>query len=92
VRGLLGSALGPARRVEGGVEVERLLGHGLALAGLVLLMVLGRLADDGGGGAGRATADSFEAPAVGGPDAAEERPTRRASGGSLAPSALRGAA
>jgi predicted anti-sigma-YlaC factor YlaD len=78
--------------VGGRVEVERLLGHGLALAGLVLLMVLGRLADDGGGGAGRSTADGFEAPAVGGPDAAEERSTRRASGGGLAPSARRGAA
>jgi hypothetical protein len=74
------------------LSVFDLLGHGLAPAGLVLLMVLGRLADDGGGGAGRATADSFEAPAVGGPDAAKERPTRRASGGGLAPSARRGAA
>jgi predicted anti-sigma-YlaC factor YlaD len=86
------AALSAFDLAEGRVEVERLLGHGLALAGLVLLMVLGRLADDGGGGADRATPDSFEAPAVGGPDAAGERPTGRASGGGLAPSARRGAA
>jgi predicted anti-sigma-YlaC factor YlaD len=74
------------------LSVLDLLGHGLALAGLVLLMVLGRLADDGGGGADRAAADGFDGPVVGGADAAEERPTRRASGGGLAPSARRGAA
>jgi predicted anti-sigma-YlaC factor YlaD len=78
--------------VGGGVEVGRLLGHGVALAGLVLLMALGRLAGDGGGGADRAAADGFDVPAVDGPDAAEERRTRRGSGGGLAPSARRGAA
>jgi predicted anti-sigma-YlaC factor YlaD len=78
--------------VGGRVEVERLLGHGLALAGLVLLIVLRRLADDGGDGAGRAATDGLDRPAVGGPDAPEGSRTRRTSGGGLAPSARRGAA
>ncbi|OLT12815.1 hypothetical protein BJF78_23405 [Pseudonocardia sp. CNS-139] len=37
----------------GRVEVERLAGHGLAVAGFLLLVALPRRADDGGGGSGR---------------------------------------
>lgn len=77
--------------VGGRVDVERLLGHGVALAGLILLIVLRRTADDGDGGAGRASADGHEARADGAGAPGEHRP-RRASGGGLAPSARRGAA
>lgn len=54
--GLL-SVLSVPDLLGGRVEPQRLVGHGIALAGLVLLMALRRLTRDGGGGIGHRPAD-----------------------------------
>jgi predicted anti-sigma-YlaC factor YlaD len=74
----------------GRVEVGRLLGHGLAVAGFVLLVGLRALAGDGGGGSGRRPVPGAGSP-VARPDSPRAAHPRGEHGDGLAPSARRAA-